>query len=119
MQTITNKFLIMNNCKQCDTEGLVSTCCNSIVHFMASGAAKCSKCKKFTKLKPCDSCKEENSIQIIPVNKHQNNSSIHLSILNELLPHTIPSPMSKTQKVFIIVIILSYLLIFFLSYLLM
>ena len=119
MQTITNKFLIMNNCNQCDTEGLVSTCCNATVHFMAIGAAKCSKCKKFTKLKPCDSCKEENSVQIIPDNKHQDNRPIHLSVLNELLPHTIPSPMTKAQKIFILVVLISYLLIFLLAYLLM
>lgn len=103
MQTITNKFLIMNNCTKCDTEGLVSNCCNATIHFMAIGAAKCSKCKKFTKLKPCDSCKEENSIQVF----------------NHLLPNTIPQSMSKYQKILILLILISYLLLFFVTYLLM
>lgn len=109
----------MNNCNQCDTEGLVSICCNANVHFMAIGAAKCSKCKKFTKLKPCDSCKEENSVQIIQDNKYIDKRPMHLSVLNELLPSTLPQPMSKAQKLFILVVIISYLVIFFTIYLLM
>ena len=110
----------MNDCKQCDTEGLVSNCCNAIVHFMAVGAAKCSKCKKFAKLKPCDYCKEENSVQFLNNNKQQvNNRPLHVAVLNQLLPHTMPQPMTKYQKILILILLISYILLFLSTYLLM
>lgn len=71
---LTNKFLIMNTCKKCDTEGLVSKCCDTAIHFMANGAPKCSKCKRFTKLVPCSGCKEDNQegvkVQVTPADIH-------------------------------------------------
>ena len=60
---VTNKFLIMNNCNKCLTEGLISKCCTSAVTFTANGAAKCTQCKKFTKLIYCNQCKEEPTTQ--------------------------------------------------------
>ena len=49
----------MRDCKQCDSEGIVSKCCYSPLNFTSMGAAKCSTCKRFTKMLPCDDCKEE------------------------------------------------------------
>ena len=67
---ITNKFLIMNTCNKCATEGLLSKCCETELTFTSTGAAKCSNCKRFTKMIPCDECKED-SVQITPINVYE------------------------------------------------
>ncbi len=60
----------MNTCKKCTTEGLLSKCCGTAVTFTSSGAGKCSKCKRYTKLVPCDECKED-TVQMTPINVHE------------------------------------------------
>ncbi len=60
----------MNTCKKCTAEGLLSKCCEKAVTFTASGAGKCSKCKRYTKLIPCDECKED-TVQMTPLNVHE------------------------------------------------